>query len=63
MKSAETGTTRTIEANSSGGYDVSLLGIGSYEVNCHATRFQKATKKITLVLGQHANVDFALGDR
>ena len=60
VKSTETGTARTTQADSSGHYDVSLLGVGSYEVTVSRAGFQTSIKKIGLVLGQHASVDFAL---
>src|SRR5580704_10742555 len=57
----ETGEKRTTTTDSSGGYVVPALEIGTYEVAVKAAGFQRAVKRgIVLELNQKARIDFTL---
>ncbi len=61
LKSQETGASRKAATDGSGHYELSLLGVGGYEVTVERPGFQTETRKgITLVVGQRASVDFVL---
>src|SRR5579872_4868134 len=61
LTSQETGANRKVATDASGHYELSLLGVGGYEVTVEKTGFQTGTRKgVTLVLGQRATVDFTL---
>ncbi len=61
LKSQETGANRKASTDASGHYELSLLGVGGYEVTVERPGFQTETRKgITLVVGQRASVDFVL---
>ena len=61
VRNAETGVTRTLVSDSSGRYEASLLSVGKYELTAEQTGFRTETRTgITLVLGQHANLDVTL---
>ncbi len=61
VHSAETGSTRRVLTNGSGRYEIALLTVGNYDVAAEKTGFQTQNRKrITLVLGQRASIDFTL---
>ncbi len=60
-KSGETGAVRKTLTDTSGHYDVALLGVGNYEIRAEKTGVQTQGRNgIALVLGQRAGVDFTL---
>ena len=61
VKSTETGLIRKSLTDTSGHYNVSLLGVGNYEITAEMSGFQPETRRqIALVLGQRQAVDFVL---
>ena len=61
VRNVETGAIRSSRTDSSGRFEVTLLGVGKYDVTAEKTGFQKvSTSGVTLVLGQRASVDFTL---
>jgi Carboxypeptidase regulatory-like domain len=61
VKNVETGLHRQVPADASGRYDVESLAVGQYEVKAEAPGFRTETKTgITLVVGQHTEVNLTL---
>jgi hypothetical protein len=61
VKNLETGAQRIVTADDAGRYDVESLGVGQYEVRAEAQGFRPEIKTgITLVVGQHAEVNLTL---
>jgi Carboxypeptidase regulatory-like domain len=61
VKNVETGAQRIATADEAGHYDAESLAIGQYEVKVEASGFRPETRTgITLVVGQHAEVDVRL---
>jgi len=56
----EKGTVRTVLTDDAGRYEAPLLAVGEYEVSAEKAGFSTARRSISLVLGQHANVDLTL---
>ena len=57
---SSTGLSRSAVTSDSGEYRISLLPVGEYTVTVDHQGFRKDSKKITLVVGQTATLDFAL---
>ncbi|HXU07786.1 MAG TPA: carboxypeptidase regulatory-like domain-containing protein [Blastocatellia bacterium] len=57
---SSTGLSRSAITSDSGEYRISLLPVGEYTVTVDHQGFRKDSKKITLVVGQTATLDFAL---
>src|SRR6185503_3291493 len=57
---SSTGLSRSAMTSDSGEYRISLLPVGEYTVTVDHQGFRKDSKKITLVVGQTATLDFAL---
>lgn len=55
-----TGFTRTVDANSSGEYDLEAMPAGDYAVTVRASGFQTQEKDVTLQVGQIATLNFNL---
>jgi Carboxypeptidase regulatory-like domain len=61
VKSVETGWLRIVSTDEAGRYDLESLAVGQYQVRAEAPGFQPETKTgITLVVGQHAEVNVTL---
>ncbi len=61
VKNLETGSLRIIAADDAGRYDAESLAVGQYEVRAEAPGFRPEIKTgITLVVGQHAEVNLTL---
>jgi hypothetical protein len=61
VKNLETGSQRIVTADDAGRYDVESLGVGQYEVKAETSGFSPEIKTgITLVVGQHAEVNLTL---
>lgn len=60
VQGTSTGTSRTITANESGFFNVSLLQPGDYRVTVSKAGFKTDTEAITLHVDQSANLDFTL---
>ena len=60
ITNSETGAVRTILTDDSGRYEASLLTVGEYEISAEKVGFSTAMRSVSLVLGQHANVDLTL---
>src|SRR5215510_10081304 len=61
IKHTESGLTRTIVSGERGGYNVSLLPVGAYEITTTMPGFKQAVRSgINLVVGQEAVVDLTL---
>ena len=58
-----TGISRTVTANDSGFFNVSLLQPGDYKVTISKDGFKTATESIQLHVDQSATLDFVAGDR
>ena len=58
--SIETGLVRAVKADELGRYRVPVLPSGDYRVEVEAAQFGKATRKIRLMVGQTAILDFEL---
>ena len=56
----EKGAVRTILTDDAGRYEAPLLAVGTYEVSAEKAGFNTAKRSVSLVLGQHANVDLTL---
>ena len=56
----EKGGVRTIPTDEAGRYEAPLLAVGTYEVSAEKAGFNTAKRSVSLVLGQHANVDLTL---
>ena len=56
----EKGAVRTILTDDAGRYEAPLLAVGTYEVSAEKAGFSTAKRSVSLVLGQHANVDLTL---
>ena len=62
VENVETGAVRDLVSDTEGRYDATLLAVGNYRVTVEKNGFQAETKTgITLVVGQRAQVDVALG--
>lgn len=62
VRNAETGSARSVTTDIAGRYDAPVLTVGSYTVTVEKTGFQAQTKTgVTLVVGQRAEIDLALG--
>ena len=59
----ETGATRITLADDSGRFEAALLAVGPYEVTADQAGFSQAQRTVSLVLGQHATVDFDTASR
>ena len=57
---AEKGSVRTTLTDDAGRYEAPLLAVGAYEVSAEKAGFTTARRTVTLVLGQHANIDLTL---
>jgi hypothetical protein len=57
---SSTGLSRSAVTSDSGEYRISLLPVGEYTVTVDHQGFRKDSRKITLVVGQTATLDFAL---
>lgn len=61
VKHTETGLTRAVVTNASGGYSVPSLPVGAYEVTAEKPGFRREMLRgIDLVVGQEAVVDLTL---
>lgn len=61
IRNLETGARRTLKSDSSGHYDVPGLPVGRYALEASEEGFAMVSRPtITLVLGQHAQIDFVL---
>ncbi len=61
VKNLETGAQRIVAADDAGRYDAESLAVGQYEVRAEASGFRPEIKAgITLVVGQHAEVNLTL---
>ena len=61
VKNLETGSQRIVTADDAGHFDVEALAVGQYEVEAEASGFRPEVKTgITLVVGQHAEVNLTL---
>ena len=56
----EKGAVRTILTDDAGRYEAPLLAVGEYEVSAEKAGFSTAKRSVSLVLGQHANIDLTL---
>ncbi len=59
-KNEETGAVRKTVTDVSGHYDLSLLTVGRWEIRAEHAGFRSQSRGVNLVLGQRAEVDFAL---
>jgi Carboxypeptidase regulatory-like domain len=61
VRNLETGSLRLINADDSGRYVATALEVGPYEIRAEKTGFRPEIKtNITLVVGQHAEIDLTL---
>ncbi len=56
----EKGAVRTVLTDGAGRYVAPLLAVGTYEVSAEKASFNTVKRSVSLVLGQHANVDLTL---
>ena len=56
----EKGAVRTLLTDEAGRYEAPLLAAGEYEVSAEKAGFNTVKRSVSLVLGQHANVDLTL---
>jgi len=55
-----TGVTQTVALNSAGGFEFTLLQVGTYSVSVQASGFRKYVTQVTLAVGDRARVNAAL---
>ena len=61
VRNVETGLTRTAQSGANGGYTVSALPVGPYELTVEKAGFKQQVRMgVRLVVGQEAVVNFAL---
>ncbi|MEK6407913.1 MAG: carboxypeptidase regulatory-like domain-containing protein [Acidobacteriota bacterium] len=58
--SSSTGLSRSALTSDSGEYRISLLPVGEYTVTVERQGFRRDSRRVTLVIGQTATLDFAL---
>ena len=56
----EKGAVRAIFTDVAGRYEAPLLAVGTYEISAEKSGFITAARKVSLVLGQRANIDLPL---
>ena len=57
---SSTGLSRSVVTSESGEYQISLLPVGEYTVTAERQGFKRDSRKVSLVIGQTATLDFAL---
>src|SRR6266852_1295023 len=57
---SSTGLSRSVVTSESGEYQISLLPVGEYTVTVERQGFKRDSRKVSLVIGQTATLDFAL---
>src|SRR5258707_7900705 len=57
---SSTGLSRSAVTSDSGEYRISLLPVGDYTVAVEHQGFRRDLKRVTLVIGQNATLDFSL---
>jgi hypothetical protein len=60
IRNAETAAVRTVVTDAAGRYEAPLLEVGSYEMSAEKAGFESASTRITLVLGQRADLNLTL---
>ena len=60
VESLERGTDRTLTSDETGRYEVPLLSVGAYQISAAKAGFRSAKARVSLVIGQRANVSLTL---